>query len=219
MKHLICLLLLAATPAAAEEPAISGDTWSEDPARWRLALRSGIRWYEDRSIDAVLDEPNHAHGGVTLDFGITPGWWVGLGYQGGGGEGKLHETLATRLDLHELTVGGLYRWRPHPTLALYGRLAGVVGWYDLEIDDPGAPLLDSSAVRPGILGGVGIDFYPLHPSFIPGVSAGGGDFGFGISLELIYQRVWPLELADGGTDLGDLDPSGPGFLMGVTFQF
>ncbi len=205
MRRLNLLLLLPLTAAA-------GD--------WRLTARGGMRFYEDAAFDLVDEAPFRGAGEIGLDYALLRDvgageLWIGASFQGGARVSEVHEHVETRWDVAGWRAYASYRWRAYGPLALHGRLGPAVSWTTLTLTD-GARELEADDYSLGIHGGLGLDLFLLHRDLLEGYDR---DFSLGLSLEATYARFLPLELEAGGTALGEIDPSGPGWLLGLVAEW
>jgi hypothetical protein len=201
---------------AAEMPVASVEQDAPFAADWRLTLRGGVTWVLDDAFDAVAATPVTGGGEIGADRRLTDSIWVGASWSARGGVGDVYENIDTGWSGMSLRASVAWHHDLLPWLDLYGRAGPSVWWYDLTLTPSDGTESRSDAFSFGAHAGLGVDLYLLHPELVQ-ESLGG--LAVGLSLEATWDQVLPVELGDGGTSYGDLDPSGPGFLIGFTLQF
>lgn len=203
---LLGAVALVAGPAAAE---------TSDP-RVRMAFRSGVTFVEDASIHAVGDGVHLGGAELAADVRVAGGWWAGAAWSVRQRRDDVFSTIETNLFGQSLRLSAGYRHALLPWVVVYGRIGPSAWWYDVELrPDRGRRLADEDFTF-GAHAGVGVDVLPLHADVL-GSFLGG--FAAGLSFEATYDRVLPIRFADEGTDLGEIDPSGPGLLVGLVVWF
>jgi hypothetical protein len=183
---------------------------------WRIAVRGGATIDEDEGVEAI-DSGRLAGGGeVMLDYRLFGNLWLGVGWGARGRSGHAYGDVQTTLDAQSLRLAATWRQPVEPWLIAFARVGPAAWRTSLRVEPASGRALDDGGWEPGAHAGLGIDVFPLHPA-VTGRLA--GDLALGLSLEATYDRVWPRTFADEGTRLGDLDLSGPGFLVGLVSQF
>ena len=212
---LLCPLAALAEPTAEPSAEPSPEVGSEQ-GTVRLHLRGGLMFFEDASLDAVDSDPLRGDSRLGAAYRFTDHIWAGATIGGGGQYGSLHKALDGQFRVFGFRGHAEYRQAPWPWLAWNVR-AGL-GYHQLilRFEEPGRAELQDSHWVPALHGAVGVELLPIQSAFFPDVSS---SFAFGVSLELTYDRYLPAEFSAGGVDLGDVDPSGPGFLVGLVLQF
>lgn len=206
-------LLLLTLPGAAAEAA----PWEDDPAVLRVALQSGMHFYEDAGVDVLASYPTRVAARLEAAVALAPQWWVGAQIGGGGVLSDVHQDIETQFSTFELGAFAEYQHRLLPALIAFGKLGPTVAWYDLTLTAEGRELVHEDWSWGG-QAAVGLTFLPLHAS-LGVLDDDMGDLGLGITAAFTYTRMAPLEIDAAGTDLGTLDPSGYGWLFGVAAQF
>ncbi len=197
----------AAVPVADEAPFV---------ADWRLALRGGASFVLDDAFDAVADGPTTGGGEVGVDYRLSDSIWVGASWSGRGRAGDVFDDVQTSWSGVSLRASVAWRHDLLPWLDVFGRAGPSVWWYDLELTPAGGSQAHVEASTWGAHAGLGVDVYFLHPSFTDDALEG---LALGLSVEATWDQVLAIDVADGGTDFGDIDPSGPGFLFGFALAF
>ncbi len=218
MKCPLSIFVFAALSVSTVAPGALAGPWDDDPARVHVALRSGMRFVEDAGFDVISEAPFHAMGQVEVSAGLTPSWWLGLSFGGGAVMDTVHDDIDTRFASQTLQLYGEYRHHLLPALVAFGRLGPEVSWTTVSLDT-GTRTLEQDDWTLGVHAALGLEFLPVHGSIIQGLRDPGDDFGFGVTVAATYERLLPLDLTAGGTTLGRLDPSGPGWLLGMALQF
>jgi hypothetical protein len=220
LSHLLTAALLCPLAALAEpspEPPVEpSPEVSSAPGTVRLHLRGGLMFFEDASFDAVDEQPQRGDSRIGAAYRFTDHVWAGVSIGGGGHTGSLYKALDSQFSVFGFRGYGEYRQPIAPWLAWNAR-AGL-GYHRLELSfsEPGRSDLEDSHWVPALHGAVGVELLPIQSTFFPDLSS---SFAFGVSLELTYDRYLPADFSAGGVDLGDVDPSGPGFLVGLVLQF
>ncbi|MCA9558016.1 MAG: hypothetical protein KC583_05555 [Myxococcales bacterium] len=206
-------LLLLTLPGAAAEAA----PWEDDPAVLRVALQSGMHFYEDAGVDVLASYPTRVAARLEAAVALAPQWRVGAQIGGGGVLSDVHQDIETQFSTFELGAFAEYQHRLLPALIAFGKLGPTVAWYDLTLTAEGRELVHEDWSWGG-QAAVGLTFLPLHAS-LGVLDDDMGDLGLGITAAFTYTRMAPLDIDAAGTDLGTLDPSGYGWLFGVAAQF
>jgi hypothetical protein len=206
-------LLLLTLPGAAAQAA----PWEDDPAVLRVALQSGMHFYEDAGVDVLASYPTRVTARLEVAVALTADWWLGAQIGGGGVLSDVHQDIETRFSTFDLGAFAEYRLPLLPALIAFGKLVGpTVAWYDLTLTAAGRELGHEDWSWGG-QGAVGLTFLPLHAS-LGVLDDDMGDLGLGITAAFTYTRMAAFEIDAAGTDLGTLDPSGYGWLLGVAAQ-
>jgi hypothetical protein len=226
MKYVICCaaLLSALTPnlagaeeTGAEDTGVEASTFAPGEAPdWRITFRGGMHFIEDQSFDAVSDESLRGAAEIGAAWAIDEHWWIGGSFYGGGNNDQIYEDFETHFQTTRFRAHALYRMWLMPGLAGFGRLGGSYGFHSLRLRDGLSREIEASEWTPGVHGGIGIEYMPVSHAYISKIK---NDFGFGVSAELTYARYLPVHLEAAGVELGRLDPSGPGWVAGVVFQW
>ncbi len=203
MKYFLYLIILLSQPAQAQPD-------------WRLSLRTGQSLYLDAGYGLVTDSPLHSSGEVSLDYLALPlssksSLGLGAAYHVSGLDGSVYGDVETRLMLRSARAHALYRWAASDSLAVIGRVGAAHRTTRMTLIDLSREL-DVEVDHWGVHGGLGVDYLFGEPSPVDMDQS-----CLGLSLELTYSHFAPLDLTAGGTPLGALDPSGPGWLMGLTY--
>ncbi len=205
-------LLLLTLPGAAAQAA----PWEDDPAVLRVALQSGMHFYEDAGVDVLASYPTRVTARLEVAVALTADWWLGAQIGGGGVLSDVHQDIETRFSTFDLGAFAEYRLPLLPALIAFGKLGPTVAWYDLTLTAAGRELGHEDWSWGG-QGAVGLTFLPLHAS-LGVLDDDMGDLGLGITAAFTYTRMAAFEIDAAGTDLGTLDPSGYGWLLGVAAQ-
>jgi hypothetical protein len=207
MKSFILLILLLPLPAMADND-------------WRFTARGGHHYYLDGAYDLVFDVPLRGAGEFGLDWVLwsstTAGsLGIGVAYEGGGMTGVVHQNLATNWTVQSLRAHAIYRWQAVGPLVLFGRVGPALHWTALALEGFDGRVLEAEGRGWGAHGGLGVDYLFIEPELMPH----GDQLGFGVSLEATYAQFGDLDLEAGGTRLGAIDPSGPGWLFGLVLTW
>ena len=149
-------------------------------------------------------------------WAIDAHWWIGASVYGGGNDDRLFDDFETHWQTTRFRAHALYRFWLTPGLAGFGRVGASYGFHALTLRDGRSNEIETSEWAPGVHGGLGIEYLPVSHAYIPKIT---NDFGFGLSAELTYARYLPVQLEAAGVELGRVDPSGPGWIAGLVFQW
>ena len=183
---------------------------------WRLSLRTGQSLYLDAGYGLVSDVPLHSSGELGLDYLALPlsaqsSLGLGAAYHLSGIDGTVYGDVDAQYTHRGVRAHALYRWAASDALAVIGRVGAAHRATRMRLID-GSRELDVEVDHWGIHGGLGVDYLFGDPSPVDMDQS-----CLGLSLELTYAHFADLDLSAGGTPLGALDPSGPGWLMGLTY--
>jgi hypothetical protein len=213
----LCLLLVGATAS----PARAGDRNELALGSWNRALRSP-------SANAVTED-NLAGGALTyardLRLQPIPGlavWAVGS-FTWAGAEGTMFRTLATDVDVLELSAGGRARYRLHQRVVLGARLDLGTARTSLRLEDSMGHTAADTRWGGIATAAAGLDLLAIA----------GPRFALGLRLELGYTAAFAPALtaspgeSDGDTillpmqeaSLGHLDLGGRFFGFSFVSQF
>lgn len=217
---LVASLAVGVAPSAAcaqDDAAVQ--TAAFELPELRLSLRGQIALVEDEAWQALADARIMGGGELALDVALGDRLFVGASYSGRALSGRTFALAESSLSGNAVRASAGWRWRPLQTLNLYGRAGVGAWWWDLTFaPDSVAHKVEAEAFRPGFFVGAGADVWLLGPE-ADAPATDGDRFALGINLELTYDRFLPVEFTHDGRSLGSIDPSGPGWLMGLVIQF
>ncbi|MEZ4473987.1 MAG: hypothetical protein R3F60_25005 [bacterium] len=205
MKRTLWLSLMLPAAAAAEDATVD----------WHLALHQGQQIIEDQAFDFIAAESLARQASASLDVRVFDEIWVGASWTSTAADGHVYRDLATAFDGQVIGVHARYRWELHPVLAASARIGPAARWVEVAVTD-GGRRLDDDAWTWGGQAAASLEFFPVHRTFFTEWETSAG---LGVGLDLTYGRFAPVDLRVGSADLGTLDPSGPGWQLGVVGQW
>ena len=170
--------------------------------------------YPDEAFQAITPSQTRPTAEIAFDIPITPHIAIGLAWHTGTAQNTLYAQTATFTE-NALHLSALYRHPLHPVLTLTARLGPTIDWYELQIGPDDATGLTSHQWHIGARAALGAEFWPISHHWLPIDPP----FAAGLAAEIFYDLALLQDWTDDAIDPGPLDPSGPGWLLGLVLRF
>ena len=206
---LFTIVLVALAPLAA----------GAQDADWRMTFVAGPSWANDDSIDVIDESGTVTTVLVGTQYALTDSIWIGAALGGRSTSGDVFVDYDTSLGGFMLRGIVQYRLDIAPWLTTYAEAGADAWWATLEIDRfefADDALVEADDFAPGLHTAIGVDAYLLPPSVFSGNAAG---LRGGVTAMVTFDKGGALDFRDGGTELGTVDTSGLGFMVGLVGQF
>ena len=206
-----------AAPAPVAE-VVAPETVDFPPVR--LSGRGLVNFVENDSYQPLSDNRGVGGGELGLDVLLGPHWMAGMSYVGRVKGGDVYGGMTTALSADGVRLSGGRRYHMTDMVTVYGRAGLGAQWWNVDFNAMGTGgHVTAHTFAPEFFAGLGADVWLATP--VDDRPATMDErFGVALNVELIYDRTLPLDFrTDQSLKLGSIDPSGPGFQLGLVMQF